>query len=307
MRSGRSPAVSSGAIGIVLSLALVATTCGGGGEETPRVRTERLRGGGAAVLIAAAGDIALDGEPSDANIQTAGLIVRNAPDAVLDLGDNQYEDGTLAEYRASYDLSWGEFKDKTYPVPGNHEYHTDGAQGYFDYFGDVAAPAGGYYSFDLGKWHLVAVNSGDGVSKEQLGWIRRDLRADHHLCELAYWHHPRWSSGSVHGSDTGMAPVWNLMVRQGVDVVLNGHDHVYERFAKLDAGGRPDPRGAREFIAGTGGKSLYGFDEALTGSQVRIAEYGVLTMLLRKRSYRWQFLGAADGMTLDKGSTACHR
>lgn len=291
----------------MLSLALVATTCGGGGDEKAHVPTERLRAGDAAVLIAAAGDIAQEGEPSDANIQTASLIVELAPDAVLALGDNQYEDGTLAEYRGSYDLSWSEFKDKTYPVPGNHDYHTAGAQGYFDYFGDVAAPPGGYYSFDLGEWHLVAVNAGDGVvSHEQLTWLRSDLRADHHLCELAYWHQPRWSSASVHGSDAAMAPVWNLMVRQGVDVVLNGHDHVYERFAKLDAGGEPDRRGAREFIAGTGGESLYGFDEALTGSQVRIVEFGVLTLLLRKRSYGWAFLGAADGMVLDEGSTPCH-
>ena len=130
--------------------------------------------------------------------------------------------------------------------------------------------------------------------------------SDDHLCELAYWHHPRWSSGSNHGSDVEMAAVWSLMVRQGVDVVLNGHDHLYERFAKLNAAGELDRRGAREIIAGTGGESLYGFDEALTGSQVRIVEFGVLTLLLRKRRYGWAFLGAADGMVLDEGSTPCH-
>jgi hypothetical protein len=265
------------------------------------------QGGGSAVVIAAAGDIGDDGGPSTANEQTADIIVDLAPDAVLTLGDNQYDNGELAEYQGSYDLTWGGFRDITFPTPGNHDYHTQDAQGYFDYFGDVANPPDGFYSFDLGSWHLVAVNSEDGsISDEQLAWIRRDLRRDDHRCELAYWHHPRWSSGSGHGSDADMAAIWRLMVRQGVDVVLNGHDHVYERFAKLDRSGERDRQGTREFIVGTGGQSLYGFDSPENGSQVRIAEYGIITMVLKERRYEWAFLLADDGSVRDDGGTRCH-
>jgi hypothetical protein len=253
----------------------------------------------------AAGDIGHEGVPSDANLQTAVLIESVVPDAVLTLGDNQYEDGELAEFMESYDLTWGRFKDITYPTPGNHDYHVEGARGYFDYFGERANPPEGYYSFDLGNWHLVAVNSGDGVSDEQLAWIRADLQADTHVCELAYWHHPRWSSGDNHGSDPDLQPLWSLMVEEGVDVVLNGHDHVYERFTKMDAAGGHDREGVREFVVGTGGGSLYGFGEVEVGSRVRIAEYGVLMMALRGRGYWWEFLGAADGLVLDDGGSRC--
>lgn len=298
------------------TLTLTLAACGSSGlpsegpAEEPAdasVAAVVAQGGGRSVLIAAAGDIAEQGGPSTANEQTADMIEDLAPDAVLTLGDNQYDDGELAEYLESYDLTWGRFKAITFPTPGNHDYNTDDAQGYFDYFGDVAHPPDGYYSYDLGSWHLVAVNSDDGnISDEQLTWIRRDLRSDDHLCELAYWHHPRWSSGDGHGSDSEMAAIWRLMARQGVDVVLNGHDHVYERFAKLNGSGEGDRNGVREFVAGTGGNSLYGFDDAETGSRVRIAEYGVLTMILRDSRYSWAFLRAEDGEVLDEGSTACH-
>jgi hypothetical protein len=258
-------------------------------------------------VIAAVGDIAQQGEPSDANVQTADLIFDLAPTAVLTLGDNQYEDGEIAEFRDSYDLTWGQFKDITHPAPGNHDYHTADAQGYFDYFGDAANPPDGYYSFDVERWHLVAVNSGEGVvSDDQLAWIRRDLRSDDHLCELAYWHHPRWSSGDNHGSDVEMAAVWRLMYRQGVDVVLNGHDHLYERFARLNAAGELDRQGVREIIAGTGGESLNGFGDRVKGSRVRISEYGLLVLVLHEQSYAWDFLRAEDGRVLDDGKTACH-
>jgi len=282
------------------------------GAERPKAeRRERERvtrqGTGGDPVIAAAGDIAQEGEPSDANEQTADLILDLDPTAVLTLGDNQYDDGELSEFRDSYDLTWGQFKNITHPAPGNHDYHVEGAQGYFDYFGDAANPPDGYYSFDLGNWHLISVNSGEGISDQQIGWIRRDLRSDHHECELAYWHHPRWSSGDTHGSDEDMAPLWRLLYRRGVDVVLNGHDHLYERFAKLNASGNLDRQGIREIIAGTGGNSLYDFGDRETGSRVRISEYGVLTMVLHDASYEWEFLRAEDGKSLDDGRTACHR
>lgn len=282
------------------------------GAERPRAeRRERERvtrlGTGDDPVIAAAGDIAQGGGPSDANEQTADLILDLAPTAVLTLGDNQYDDGELSEFMDSYDLTWGQFMNITHPAPGNHDYHVEGAQGYFDYFGDAANPPDGYYSFDLGAWHLVAVNSGEGsISDEQLAWIRRDIRSDDHRCELAYWHHPRWSSGDTHGSDEDMAALWRLLYRNGVDVVLNGHDHLYERFARLNASGELDRKGVREIIAGTGGNSLYDFGDRETGSRVRISEYGVLTMVLHDASYEWEFLRAEDGKSLDDGRTACH-
>jgi len=306
MRLARSSMFVSATLAIALSVVACAPT--GGGEERPRdpVPDELGQVGRRAVAIAAAGDIAQWAEPSGANVQTAGLVEDLAPDAVLTLGDNQYDDGELAEYLDSYGLTWGRFKDITYPTPGNHDYHIEGAEGYFDYFGEVSNPPNGYYSFDLGNWHLVAVNSGDGVSDEQLAWIRSDLASDRHLCELAYWHHPRWSSGDNHGSDPDMAPLWRLMVRQGVDVVLNGHDHLYERFARMNASGERDQDGVRQIIAGTGGDSLYRFGDAETGSEVRISEYGVLTMVLSDHRYAWGFLRAEDGAVLDDGRTACH-
>jgi len=288
---------------VVLVLAVCAADPEGRAREPGAEPIQQV--GGGAVTIAAAGDIGAEGGPSDANVQTAALIEDLTPDAVLTLGDNQYEDGELDEFLDSYDLTWGRLKDITYPTPGNHEYGSGDAEGYFDYFGDAANPPDGYYSFDLGNWHLVAVNSND-FSEEQLAWIRNDLRSDGHPCELAYWHEPRWSSGDRHGSDSDMARFWRIMVHEGVDVVLNAHDHVYERFAKMNAAGAEDLAGVREFVVGTGGASLYGFDDPETGSKVRIAQYGVLTMVLEDLGYSWEFLKADDGMVLDEGSTRCH-
>jgi hypothetical protein len=299
----------------LIGLSVVALASSGAdlrGAERLRAERRELRpftrqGTGDDPVIAAAGDIAQEGQPSDANEQTADLILDLAPTAVLTLGDNQYDNGELSQFMDSYDLTWGQFKNITYPAPGNHDYHVEGAQGYFDYFGDAANPPDGYYSFDLGTWHLIAVNSGEGsISDDQLAWIRRDIRSDDHRCELAYWHHPRWSSGDTHGSDEDMAPLWRLLYRNGVDVVLNGHDHLYERFAGLNGSGELDRQGIREIIAGTGGNSLYDFGDRETGSRVRISEYGVLTMVLHDASYEWEFLRAEDGRSLDDGRTACH-
>jgi len=259
--------------------------------------------------ITAAGDIAQAGEPSAQQRQTARLVLSIDPTAALTLGDNQYADGALADFMASYDPTWGRFKSITRPVPGNHDYHTAAADGYFDYFGPRAHRGnGGYYSFDLGAWHLVAVNSGSGsISSEQLAWIRRDLRRNDASCELAYWHHPRWSSGTNHGSDEDMDVLWGLLFRQGVDVVLNGHEHNYERFAPLSPSGHPAPRtGIREFVVGTGGAGSYPFGDPIAGSQRRITDvFGVLQMTLHNHGYAWSFVGA-NGRVLDQGRHGCH-
>ena len=261
-------------------------------------------------VIVAAGDIACPNRPCDSHRQTARLIGRIGPRAVLALGDNQYDDGALVDYKASYDPTWGRFKGRTHPTPGNHEYHTLGADGYFDYFGARAhRGSGGVYSFTIGRWHLVSIDSGRGtISDRQLWRVRRNLRTDRHRCELAYWHHPRWSSGTQHGSNGSMGPLWKVLYRHGVDVVLNGHEHNYERFALMNPAGRPAPHaGIREFVVGTGGRGLYDLGIPIGGSQTRIDNrFGVLRMVLHPRSYQWQFIGVR-GAVLDRGRHACHR
>lgn len=260
-------------------------------------------------VITAAGDIAQGGEPSRPQRQTARLVISIDPTAVLTLGDNQYPSGRLSDFRASYDPTWGRFKDITHPVPGNHEYLTARAQGYFRYFHRRAhRSTGGYYSFDLGAWHLVAVNSGRWViSDAQLRFVRRDLRQSDATCELAYWHNPRFSSGAVHGSNPAMGHLWRVLFRAGVDVVLNGHEHSYERFARLAPSGRRAPRrGIREFVVGTGGAGTYPFGDPIRGSRVRITGvHGVLEMTLRPHRYDWAFV-RTDGKVLDDGRDHCH-
>jgi len=260
-------------------------------------------------VIMAAGDIAAPGEPSRGQRETAALIGRRRFTALLPLGDTQYDDGLIGDYRSSYDPTWGRFFNKTHPVPGNHEYHSD-ARGYFRYFGRRAHPPHGYYSFDLGRWHLIALNSSNGgrPSSRQLRWLRRDLRRNRDRCELAYWHHPRFSSGTQHGSDDDMAPFWRALHAHGVDVVLNGHEHHYERFARLLPSGRPSVNGIREFVVGTGGNSggnpFRG--DPLRGSRRRLHGLGLIRMELRASSYTWRYL-RVDGTVADRGSTACHR
>ena len=208
-------------------------------------------------VIAAAGDIVCSPRTAAANRNprglcadrlTAGLLRRGGYDAVLALGDLQYESGSLTDYRRAYDRSWGAFKAVTFPVPGNHEYGTSRAAGYFAYFGSRAGdPARGYYSFDLGAWHLIALNSncgavgGCGVSSPQGRWLRRDLADHRNACTLAYWHHPRFSSG-LHGNDEAYDGFWRLLYAAGADLILTGHDHTYERFAPQTPGARLDER-----------------------------------------------------------------
>jgi len=263
--------------------------------------------------VVAAGDIACPGSPCDPEQATAAIVSRIDPDLVLALGDTQYREGSLADFRASYERTWGAFKAITRPVPGNHEYRTTDASGYFTYFGTVAGGEdGGHDSFHLGRWHLVALDSAfpGAITDEQLDWVRADLEASSHRCEIVYWHHPLFSSGAVEGNDPmpELASLWALLHAQRVDVVLNGHAHQYERFAPLGADGAiDDDNGIREFVVGTGGGDPHPFEEVpLPASRVRITEvHGVLELELQPRSYAWRFVGA-DGSVLDHGSAACH-
>jgi acid phosphatase type 7 len=258
-------------------------------------------------VIVAAGDIACP-DPCRSQRRTARLIGRIDPRAVLTLGDNQYEDGRLSDFMDSYRPTWGRFRRRTHPTPGNHDYHVAGADGYFSYFGRRAhRRSGGMYSVNIGNWHIVSINTGNGLSDRKLRWVGRNLSNDRHRCELAFWHHPRWSSGSVHGSNARMGPLWQVLFRHGVDVALNGHDHLYERFALMNPQGGLAPRaGIRQFTVGTGGRGLYAAGPSTRGSQRVIDDrFGVVRIALHPRGYSWRFV-AVGGNTLDKGSHACH-
>jgi hypothetical protein len=224
------------------------------------------------------------------------------------LGDLQYETGAAW---GPYDASFGRLLSITRPVPGNHEYLTPAAAGYFGYFGSRAGPKGlGYYSFDLGAWHLVALNSecqeagGCGERSPQTTWLAADLGRSTHRCTLAYWHIPRFSSGQ-HGDHSAYRAMWRVLASRGVDLVLAGHDHNYERLAALDADGQPSRSGIRSFVVGTGGRNLRPVGPPRTGSERRLeTEFGFLELRLRAGSYAWRFVGVS-GATLDAGSDRC--
>ena len=264
-------------------------------------------------VLVGAGDIADCGQLSGA-AKTAVLLDRISG-TVFTLGDNAYLSGTPQQFTDCYAPTWGRHKARTHPAAGNHEYRTAAAQGYFDYFGDAAGkPGQGWYSYDLGGWHVVVVNSnclqvgGCGRASAQGVWLQKDL-ADHPApCTVAMWHHPRFSSGKEHGDDPGMHDFWQILYDAGADAVISGHDHDYERFAPMDADGRIDPkRGVRQFVAGTGGRELYPWAATRSGSQVKNNEtFGVLKLTLHPSGYDWEFL-PVDGQTFtDSGSAQCH-
>ena len=250
---------------------------------------------------------------------TAALVGSIAPAAVLLLGDNQYESGTLSDFNAFYEPTWGAHKAITWPSVGNHEYQTAGAAGYFDYFNGREAQTGragdrdkGYYSFDVGSWHLIALNSnctaasGCGAGSPQEQWLRADLAANPRTCTLAYWHHPRFSSG-MHGNASSMQPIWQALYDHGADLVLAGHDHDSERFAPQTATGAADAtKGIRSFVVGTGGKSLRAFSTIRANSERRSSSsFGVLKLTLRPSSYAWEFVPIPGDALNDAGSGDC--
>jgi hypothetical protein len=279
-------------------------------------------------VVMAAGDNVCGADSSGGSCKqmaTSDLVVAAAPQAVLVLGDVQYECGEASDFTSFYDPSWGRVKDRTHPAVGNHEYRTStdpahdcygnpaGAQAYFDYFGAAAGQMGkGYYSFDLGAWHLIALNSncskagGCGVGSAQERWLRADLAAYPTACTLAYWHHPLYSSGGR--ATTATKALYQALYDFNADLILTGHDHTYERFAPQNAtGGRDDARGIREFVVGTGGRNLTSWATIAANSQVRNnSTFGVLKLTLHPRSYDWVFVPIAGQSFSDSGSTACH-
>jgi hypothetical protein len=269
-------------------------------------------------VIAAAGDIACDpatdgGAPARCDqAATAAQIVALKPVAVLALGDQQYEKNTASAYASVFDKSWGQFKDLIHPTIGNHEYLTPDAAGYFGYFGAAAGdPTQGYYSWNLGAWHIIALNSecshigGCRSGSPQETWLKADLAANPTACTLVTWHEPRFSSGE-HGNASQMATIWRDLVAAHVDVALAGHNHDYERFPTLDGSGNPDPAGVQEFVVGTGGKNHYPFKAPAIAGEVRDdTSFGILKMTLHPASYDWEFLPAPGYTFTDSGSMAC--
>jgi hypothetical protein len=276
-------------------------------------------GAPAAVTVYAAGDIArcpyrdaaYSGAADTARTVAAGLAAdRDA--IVLTLGDHTYPHGKAKEFADCYGPTWGAFKDRTWPAPGNHEYYTPKAAPYFAYFGERAGR--GYYSLDMQGWHIVSLDSNLAPIEHaaQIAWLRADLASHPARCTLAFWHHPLYSSGG-HGSIPKMGDAWRLLQEAGAELVLSGHDHDYERFAPQDADGRLDPaHGMRQFVVGTGGAYPTPFLLTVDNSEMRDnGRTGVLRLRLLDGRYEWEFLESARLTSLglpapDRGSDACH-
>ncbi len=281
-----------------LSVAMLAATMG-----APAVRA-------ADPVIVAAGDI---GDCTTTADTATAKLLDAIPGTVVTLGDNAYDSGTAAQFRDCYAPNWGRHLTRTRPSPGNHDYGTDDATGYFGYFGWRAGdPSRGYYSYDLGTWHIVVLNSncgdigGCGSSSPQAVWLRADLAKKSGFSVLAYWHHPRFSSGE-HGDDTSVGTFWEILYAAGADLILNGHDHDYERFAPQDPGGRADPsHGIRQFVVGTGGTDLRARASTAANSQVFSSTHGVLRLTLRADAYDWAFVPIAGKTFKDSGTAATH-
>jgi len=271
------------------------------------------------VTVYAAGDIARCPSPdasysgaADTAATIAAGLAQDREAVVLALGDLTYPRGATKEFTDCYAPTWGRFKDRTWPAPGNHEYYTPGAKPYFAYWG--ARAGRGYYSVELGGWHIVSLDSNlaPAAHAAQLAWLRADLAAHPTHCTLAFWHHPLYSSGG-HGSVPKMRDAWQLLYEAGAELVLSGHDHDYERFAPQDADGRLDPaRGIRQFVVGTGGAYPTPFLLTAAHSEVRDSNRtGVLRLHLYAGGYGWEFvestrLASFSVAPPDRGSAACH-
>ncbi|MDN5856937.1 MAG: metallophosphoesterase, partial [Actinomycetia bacterium] len=254
--------------------------------------------------------------------QTSDLVLAMAPQAAFAMGDLQYNSGSAADFAVSYHNSWGRFKAITHPVVGNHEYGTSGAGGYFGYFGDAATPrqpgcvqhCEGYYSFDVGTWHIAVINSectringgvGCAVGSPQQQWLDADLAAHAGGCTAVLTHKPRWSSNSFNNPD--IQPLVDIMAARGVDLLLAGHAHSYERFAPQNAAGQADPNGLTQIIVGTGGRDSQGFGTVAANSLVRKNRiFGVLQLTLHAGSYDWAFVQDPSTPFTDSGSGSCH-
>src|SRR5437867_164127 len=298
----------------------VATVTGSGmvsgvtaGTASIAATSETVTGTSALTVTAAAASYVLvgAGDIADCDASATAALLDNIPGTVFTAGDNAYPNGSSADYTQCYDPSWGRHKVRTRPSPGNHDHNTSGAAGYFGYFGAQAGPAGlGYYSYDVGAWHIISLDSNIDMSagSAQETWLRADLAASTKRCTIAYWHHPRFSSGTSHGSTGSTQPLWQALYDFGAEIVISGHDHEYERFAPQTADGTADAaRGIRGFVGGTGGAGLYSLGTPLPNSEVgNDNSHGVLKLTLSDGSYTWEFIPVAGDSFRDSGSGTCH-
>jgi hypothetical protein len=262
-------------------------------------------------VLLAAGDIA--GCDTFGDEATADLLDR-LDGIVTPIGDLAYQNGTGFEFNNCYEPTWGRHKFRTKPVIGDHEYLTTGAAPYFAYFGDLAGPVNkAWYSYEAASWHVVVLNSkcassGCAPNTEQVQWLQADLAASSAQCTVVFWHNPRFTSSSIHDSDPAYDTFWRVLYDARVELVLNGHNHAYERFAKQNPDGVADPaRGIRQITVGTGGRSLYQFGKAIPNSEVRFSDaFGVLKVTLQAGAYSWAFQPVDGSTSTDTGSTACH-
>jgi hypothetical protein len=262
------------------------------------------------VTLVGAGDIAECDEPGD---EATAALLSVIEGIVFTAGDNAYPDGSAEDYTECYDPTWGEHRERTRPAPGNHEYDTGSARAYLRYFGAAAAPAGEtWYSFTAGAWLVVVLDSscdevgGCDAESPQGRWLAEQLASTDRACTLAIWHHPLFSSG-MHGNHDDVRPFWEALHAADAELVVNGHDHNYERFAPQDPEGSPDPEdGIREFVVGTGGANLRPLEETVANSEVRDASsHGLLRLTLREGGYDWQFLPVEGATFSDSGSGTC--
>ncbi len=252
--------------------------------------------------------------------KTYQLVKNLNPDIILGLGDLQYSDGTFDKFKAAFDKNWGKLTDILYPSPGNHEYYTSGAKGYYRYFKDKlpqqpsAAIETGYYSFNDGGWHFISLNSNCqdiscSENSRQVKWLKNDFSTSQQTCTIAYWHHPHFTSGKYSDdleSKNRSIIFWQKLYQNQADIVLNGHDHIYERFAPQTPGGQLSKKGIGQFTVGTGGKSHYRQKiNYLTSRKVVDDQFGVLELSLGKGSYSWKFI-SIDNKILDSGNQTCH-
>jgi acid phosphatase type 7 len=265
----------------------------------------------AAVYLTGAGDISFC--DLDTDEETAALL-EDVPGLIFTLGDTQYDGSTYDTYMNCFDKSWGKYKDRMIPVVGNHEYENPNAAGFYDYFDNELDPERrGYYSMNIGAWHVIVLNSqcdevgGCGIFSPQVQWLENDLVNDEHLCTLALWHQPRFSTG-YHGPDKGMDTIWRMIVEYDVDLVLNGHEHSYERFAPMDENGNTDlSDGTRQIIVGTGGSPLrHQYMENLSSIVFNDTAYGVLQLKLDYGTYEWIFMPTEQNGFFDDGTGYCH-
>jgi hypothetical protein len=284
------------------------------GTSTP-VTVKTQAGSGTGFVLAAAGDIAercTSSSSSCAHVKTAKLVDAMKPAAVLTMGDNQYDEPTLSDFKNYYDKTWGKFKNITHPVPGNHESYSK-FTGYEDYFGAIAKPQGKrYYSWEMGNWHFIALDSNDFTTHDdfaeppQITWLKQDLANNKKGCVAAYYHHPRWSSGD-HGDNPDSIELWNIMTANKVDLVLNGHDHDYERFVPQNADGKADANGPVEIVGGSGGANLYDLSPAHATTAKLLKTFGVLKLSMTDTSFQSQLIGV-DSKVLDSSPTyTCHQ